>query len=56
MNREQFDHAIRAAAGVLGVEEVIVIGSQAVHATLTALFTRGAAIYRGRHRAARRSR
>lgn len=31
MNREQFDHAIRAAAGVLGVHELLVIGSQALH-------------------------
>lgn len=34
MNREQFDHAIRAAAGVLGVTEVLVIGSQAIHASM----------------------
>jgi hypothetical protein len=32
VNREQFDHAIRAAAAVVGVSEVIVIGSQAAHA------------------------
>jgi hypothetical protein len=31
VNREQFDHAIRAAAAVAGVQEVIVIGSQAAH-------------------------
>ena len=34
MNREQFDHAIRAAAAVADVEEVIVIGSQAAHASI----------------------
>lgn len=34
MNREQFDHAIRAASAVLGVDELIVIGSQAVHGSL----------------------
>ncbi len=32
MNRAQFEHAIRAAAAVAGEHEVIVIGSQAVHA------------------------
>lgn len=37
MNRQQFDHAIRAAAAVLGVDEVIVIGSQAVHGSMTEL-------------------
>lgn len=31
MTREQFEHAVRAAGAVLGVEEVLVIGSQAVH-------------------------
>lgn len=35
MNRQQFDHAVRAAAAVAGVLEVIVIGSQAVHATMS---------------------
>ncbi|MEA1903816.1 MAG: hypothetical protein U9N56_09845, partial [Actinomycetota bacterium] len=34
MNREQFDHAIRAAAAVAGVPEVLVIGSQAAHASI----------------------
>jgi hypothetical protein len=34
MNRSQFDHAIRAAAAVVGEEEVLVIGSQAIHASL----------------------
>ena len=32
MTRAQFEHAIRAAAAVAGEHEVIVIGSQAVHA------------------------
>jgi hypothetical protein len=31
MNRTQFEHTIRAAAGVVGVDEVIVIGSQSIH-------------------------
>ena len=31
MNRSQFEHTIRAAAGVVGVDEVIVIGSQSIH-------------------------
>lgn len=34
MTREQFEHAIRAAGAVLGVSEVLVIGSQAVHGSL----------------------
>lgn len=34
MNRDQFEHAIRAAGGVLGVSEVLIIGSQALHATV----------------------
>lgn len=34
MNRRQFDHALRAAASVLDVTEVLVIGSQALHGTL----------------------
>ena len=32
MNRAQFEHAVRAAAAVAGEHEVIVIGSQAIHA------------------------
>lgn len=35
MNRAQFDHAIRAAGAVAGVSEVIVIGSQAAHASIS---------------------
>ncbi len=36
MNREQFDHAIRAAGSVLGVDEVLVVGSQAIHGSVGA--------------------
>ncbi|MFN2375894.1 MAG: DUF6036 family nucleotidyltransferase [Candidatus Binatia bacterium] len=38
MNRSQFAHTVRAAAAVLGVNEVLVIGSQAAHASLDRLF------------------
>lgn len=34
MKREQFEHAIRAAGAVLGASEVLVIGSQALHASI----------------------
>lgn len=34
MKRDAFEHAIRAAGAVLGVREVIVIGSQALHASV----------------------
>ena len=34
MTRSQFEHALRAAGAVLGVSELLVIGSQAVHGTL----------------------
>jgi uncharacterized membrane protein len=34
VTREQFEHAVRAAGAVLGVDEVIVVGSQALHGTL----------------------
>jgi len=34
MTREQFEHAIRAAGAVLGVSDVLVIGSQAVHGSM----------------------
>jgi hypothetical protein len=37
VNRQQFDHAVRAAGAVLGVDELIVIGSQAVHGSMTEL-------------------
>lgn len=34
MTRAQFEHTVRAAGAVLGVSELLVIGSQAVHGTL----------------------
>ena len=34
MTREQFEHAIRASGAVLGVTELLVIGSQAVHGSM----------------------
>lgn len=34
MTRGQFEHAVRAAGSVLGVNELLVIGSQALHASL----------------------
>jgi hypothetical protein len=34
MTRDQFEHAVRAAGAVLGVDEVIVIGSQALHGSV----------------------
>lgn len=34
MRRADFEHAVRAAGAVLGVREVIIIGSQALHATV----------------------
>ncbi|MEX2049469.1 MAG: DUF6036 family nucleotidyltransferase [Gemmatimonadota bacterium] len=34
MRRHEFEHAVRAAGAVLGVDEIIVIGSQALHGTL----------------------
>ncbi|MEQ8716685.1 MAG: DUF6036 family nucleotidyltransferase [Acidimicrobiales bacterium] len=34
MNRDAFDHTVRAAAAVLGDEEILVIGSQALHASV----------------------
>lgn len=33
MKREQFEHTIRAAGAILGVNKVLVIGSQAIHAS-----------------------
>jgi hypothetical protein len=35
VKREEFEHAIRAAGAVLSVREVLVIGSQALHASVT---------------------
>lgn len=33
MKREQFEHTVRAAGAILGVNKVLVIGSQAIHAS-----------------------
>ena len=35
MNREAFDHSIRAAGAILGENELLVIGSQALHASVS---------------------
>ena len=35
MNREQFEHTIRAAGAVLGVNDLLVIGSQALHGSMS---------------------
>ncbi len=35
MNREAFDHAIRASGAILGEKELLVIGSQALHASVS---------------------
>ena len=37
MKRSQFDHTIRAAASILGEDEILVIGSQAIHGSLAEL-------------------
>ena len=34
MKRHEFEHTVRAAAAILGVSEVLVIGSQAIHASV----------------------
>ena len=34
MNKEQFEHTIRAAGAILADNEVLVIGSQAIHASI----------------------
>jgi hypothetical protein len=34
MNKEEFDHGVRAAGSILDVSEVLVIGSQAAHGTI----------------------
>ena len=34
MNKAQFEHTIRAAGSILGDSEVLVIGSQAIHASI----------------------
>lgn len=38
MKRTEFEHAIRAAGGVLGVNDLLVIGSQALHASVSGSF------------------
>ena len=35
MTRDEFEHAIRAAGSILGTAELLVIGSQAIHATVS---------------------
>lgn len=35
MNREQFEHTVRAAGAVLGINDILVIGSQALHASIS---------------------
>lgn len=35
MNREEFDHTVRAAGAILGENELLVIGSQALHASVS---------------------
>jgi hypothetical protein len=35
MTRTQFEHTVRAAGAVMGVRELLVIGSQALHAVVT---------------------
>jgi len=34
MKRKEFEHTIRAAGAILGVDELLVIGSQAIHASI----------------------
>ena len=38
MKRAEFEHAVRAAGAILDTDEVLVIGSQAIHGTLSAPF------------------
>ncbi len=35
MKRAEFDHAIRAAGSILGETEILVIGSQAIHGSIS---------------------
>ena len=35
MKRAEFDHAVRAAGGILGETEILVIGSQAIHGSIS---------------------
>lgn len=39
MKRPEFEHAIRAAAAILGIDQLLIIGSQAIHASLEKPFT-----------------
>lgn len=34
MNKDEFDHAIRAAGSIVGTSELLVIGSQAAHGSI----------------------
>lgn len=36
MRREEFEHAVRAVGAILGVNEVLVIGTQALHGSINA--------------------
>ncbi len=36
MNKKQFDHTVRAAVAILGTDQVLIIGSQAVHGSTDA--------------------
>ena len=42
MNRSQFHHTIRAAGAILGENKLLVIGSQAIHASINRLFPEAA--------------
>lgn len=42
MTRDQFDHTIRAAGAILGESSLLVIGSQAIHASADKLFPEAA--------------
>jgi hypothetical protein len=42
MTRDQFNHTIRAAGAILGEKKVLVIGSQAIHASTSKLFPEAA--------------
>lgn len=38
MTRDQFEHTVRAAGAILGENKLLVIGSQAIHASISKLF------------------
>lgn len=38
MKREEFEHTVRAAGAILGVDKVLVIGSQAIHGSTDKMF------------------